>query len=313
MHFLTFVLGEQEDAQLGPHMTSDYEFIVNRELEVLCNENGLPYTDTKVLNVVRDYVGRNGKIAIVSKDRVPQECPKLYQTGIEDFLTVDQGKFFTINKILRKEDPEGAPPKSRTHAPDGSVVLEDGAYLDDYEIGGQWENFLVAKPGKKGRRGPNTEKRDGRYDKMRIKDIDWDAMFDTATQEAQEIYDKVHTIIAGRPVTPFEEYLANYATVREATQAFQEQPVIRDLNSAGHFFLPSSIFRDRKEFLYESAQPLLMPHAVVKDGVWHQRGQLSWFGMVEHAKSWTQWAQEVKDLLESVPDTTFLTVVDCHR
>lgn len=328
MHFLAFVIGENEDEQLSPFVSSQFEFIVNRELEVLCNENGLPYTDTKVLNVVRDYVGRNGKIAIVAKERVPQECPDLYRSGIEDFLTVEDGKFFTINKILLREGAEGeahrgfekARQKIASNAtdkeqPKGPLVSEsqEGVYIDGYTVGGEWENFLVALPGKKGRRGPNTEKRDGHYDKMRVKDIDFDKMFEEATEEAQLVYDKVQAIIAGRPVVTFEEYLAKHDNVRQATQAFQDQPVVKELNTAGHFFLPSSIFHNREDFLYESAQPLILPHAVIKDGVWHQRGTLSWFGMVENAKSWREWAAEVKTLIEEASPTAWLTVVDCHR
>lgn len=379
MHFMALVIGDKVDDQLGSHISTDYEFIVSRELDSLFEENGVPYSSDKVLNIVRDYVGRTGKLAVVAKERVAQECPRLYQSGIEDFMTIDNGKFVAVNRILFKRgqdirDPEEHDVFEKLRATlkasgdaDETVAMakdlwedlkEDGKVgnqqfepkdvvrkietvidhegftkpLDSYEIGGQWANFLIAKEGTQGRRGPNSPKVEGRYDRLKLRDIDFDAMYQEATKDAAAEYDVVHEVVNGRSVRPYIEFINEvgkelYAEMeaggentgpsksltKEASKRYHEQEVIKDLQRAGHYFNHDSIFGDKQTYLDRVARPALLPFAVVKGGEWFQRGRMSWFGMLEEAMSWEEWEEEVKSLLDSVPGGTWITVVDCHR
>jgi hypothetical protein len=51
--------------------------------------------------------------------------------------------------------------------------------------------------------------------------------------------------------------------------------------------------------------------AVLKDGQWHERGQMGWWGAVSDPKDEGVWEDEFAKLLADNPDA-WLTVVDCH-
>lgn len=53
-------------------------------------------------------------------------------------------------------------------------------------------------------------------------------------------------------------------------------------------------------------------HAVLKDGIWYQQGEMCWFGVVADEKDPAAWQEEFDKLLAGVPDDALLTVVDCH-
>jgi hypothetical protein len=52
--------------------------------------------------------------------------------------------------------------------------------------------------------------------------------------------------------------------------------------------------------------------AVLKDGVWYERGSMGWFGMVHDEKDENAWSQEITKLIESLPDDVLLSIYDCH-
>lgn len=332
MHFKVFVVGDKVDDQLGPHVSTDYEFIVSRELKSLFEENGVPYSADRVVSIVRDYVGRSGKVAIVAKDQVKKECPALYRSGIEDFLVLDNGQFVGVNRILYRKDTDVRDAEeqdafekvqAKLKQSDTYIPTFNGGerHMDSYVIGGQWANALIAKEGKAGRRGPDSPKVDGRFDRMKIKDIDFVAMYNEATAAASNEYDVVEEVLAGRKVKTLEEITeelrasgtSEMTLAKEASQVYHDQQPIKDLCQAGHYFIHNSVLEGKQAYLDHVARPAILPFAVVKDGVWYSRGKMEWFGMVADAKSWDEWEEEVKTLLTGVSQSTWLTVVDCHR
>ena len=59
--------------------------------------------------------------------------------------------------------------------------------------------------------------------------------------------------------------------------------------------------------------PGLSCFALVRDGSWHQRGEMHMFGAVSGEKDDEAWKQEVEGHFEAVdPEKTWVTVVDCH-
>jgi hypothetical protein len=50
--------------------------------------------------------------------------------------------------------------------------------------------------------------------------------------------------------------------------------------------------------------------AVLKDGEWHEKGEMGWFGMVSDEKD--TWPAEYQALVADLPDDTWVTVVDVH-
>lgn len=53
-------------------------------------------------------------------------------------------------------------------------------------------------------------------------------------------------------------------------------------------------------------------YGVVKDGVWFARGDMGWFGISNDKVSDDEWRAQVRELIEGLPDDTWLTNVDCH-
>lgn len=58
--------------------------------------------------------------------------------------------------------------------------------------------------------------------------------------------------------------------------------------------------------------PAISCWAVVKDGVWHEKGQMGWFGMSNDNMTEAEWSAQTEDMILSLPDEKWLAVVDCH-
>lgn len=56
----------------------------------------------------------------------------------------------------------------------------------------------------------------------------------------------------------------------------------------------------------------LKTFALVKDGVWYERGQMGWWACVSNEKADEEWDEEYRKLLEGLPDDTLISVFDCH-
>jgi hypothetical protein len=56
----------------------------------------------------------------------------------------------------------------------------------------------------------------------------------------------------------------------------------------------------------------LTPFAVLKDGEWHEQGEMGWWGQVRDPKADAAWETEVDALLKDLPPETLVSVYDCH-
>lgn len=52
--------------------------------------------------------------------------------------------------------------------------------------------------------------------------------------------------------------------------------------------------------------------AVLKDGVWYERGEMGWFGCVGNEKKACNWGDEFMAIIDEIADDEMMTVVDCH-
>ena len=50
--------------------------------------------------------------------------------------------------------------------------------------------------------------------------------------------------------------------------------------------------------------------AFLKDGIWHERGEMRWFDCVSNEKM--DWDDQFKKLVRELPDDSLITIVDCH-
>lgn len=63
---------------------------------------------------------------------------------------------------------------------------------------------------------------------------------------------------------------------------------------------------------YITSAPALSTFAVLKDGQWHERGSMGWWGVVHDEKDGAEWARQYDKLLEELDPDSVLAVVDCH-
>lgn len=52
--------------------------------------------------------------------------------------------------------------------------------------------------------------------------------------------------------------------------------------------------------------------AILKDGKWHEKGEMGYWAIVHKEKTDAKWNSEVKKLIKSIPDDTLISIYDCH-
>jgi hypothetical protein len=56
----------------------------------------------------------------------------------------------------------------------------------------------------------------------------------------------------------------------------------------------------------------LITFAVLKDGEWFERGEMGWWGIVHDQKDEELWENELKKMVQGLPDDTLISIFDCH-
>ncbi len=179
------------------------------------------------------------------------------------------------------------------------------AKWDWWTVGGRWGGSLTTKGGSK----VNSWMWGG---------IDIDAMRSKAERDARRIF-AVLSLTIGDAELP-----DSWASIRDRSS---------DINAAREEFNTNAAvvrLSENKEFLWD--QPYWIEvyrngldsyvaqerakatqfFAILKDGVWHERGEMGWFGFVSNEKETDRWNEEYASILESIKPEQFVTVVDCH-
>lgn len=45
---------------------------------------------------------------------------------------------------------------------------------------------------------------------------------------------------------------------------------------------------------------------------WHEQGEMGWFGVVNNPKNEEKWRKKYQEILNSIPEDTLISIVDCH-
>jgi len=212
----------------------------------------------------------------------------------------------------------------------GYAIVKDGKLIkavnrtnpnrqwDWYQIGGRWSGFLKLKEGAKGEHGERswTNSDDvtalDRCDSALKRDIDIEGMRNDAGEEAANEYDTFQSIVAGRSWESWETVRERIEDIDEARDFYNNQEVIKDLRKNRFFFNISEYILTRDEYISNARNNAISTFAVLKDGVWYEKGDMGWWGCVSDEKDQGDWNAEVGRLIDSVSYDTRLTVVDCH-
>lgn len=226
----------------------------------------------------------------------------------------------------------------------GFAVVKDGQLIkavnrtnpnkhwDWWVVGGRQGGFLKLKQGAEGylckRFGQifDAEYRtvpsdNGRADQCLKGAADFDGMRDEAAQEAGERWDKAHAALTKAGASTVwrtweqcheEDHKDDFEKARQAYHAQPSVPAIKDA-FPGEYFLSADEFQvSREQYVQAARDRAVAPYALVKDGQWYAKGEMGWFGMSDDMLSQDDWNTKVNELLDSLPDDTLLTVVDCH-
>ena len=68
----------------------------------------------------------------------------------------------------------------------------------------------------------------------------------------------------------------------------------------------------KEEYGQKGYNDAVSTYAVVKDGVWFQKGEMGWFGMSNDTSTQEEWNAELNKLIDSVDDTVKFTLIDAH-
>lgn len=160
-------------------------------------------------------------------------------------------------------------------------------------------------------------------DQTMLKDVPFEALHTTAEQKAAKHYDQVHAVIAGRTWESWDairERAEQAKTTGEAWDAvrrsYWDQPAVKDLQQNEELRLWDGIddflWVTRDDYLRRARDRIICPFAIVHNGQWHERGRVGWWACVSDEMPEGEWKAQVSVLLDSLPPTTWLTVVDAH-
>jgi hypothetical protein len=281
-HFTVLVIGDDVEAQLAPYDENDTSIRTDKTDEVRQEYEGpLP-----------DYLREKYPDVACWKDH--PEYPTL-----EEFATSWHG-----------------------------YEAEDGRYFSDYnpkskwdwyQVGGRWSGFFKLKPGVDARKAALDNI--GTTDSALKRDIDFEGMQNAAEAEAREQHRKFFEVLRNLPLPPrfkdlLKQHEARGGNVESARKEYWALPSVQKLSKAD--MLPwgadaMEVFGVSEDEYAKSARDnAVSTYALVKDGIWYEKGQMGWWGMSLNEVSEQEWLAKVNELIEVCPEDTRFTLVDCH-
>jgi hypothetical protein len=204
---------------------------------------------------------------------------------------------------------------------------KDGLELKRIRIGGdKWDRWTIG-----GRYADKFADKDGQStDFIQCKDLDKDRMLrrninhnEGIWNDAEREYQRRPSVVSGKTLA-FEEHLAHFHKisdeVRELAKAQGKSPndvweeyIGEDKINPYPFEMFYGIGRKSltKE-LYLADTHWLTSFAYLKDGEWHERGNMGWFACVSDEKEGDAWQAEVEAMIASLEPGDWITCVDCH-
>jgi hypothetical protein len=97
--------------------------------------------------------------------------------------------------------------------------------------------------------------------------------------------------------------------LRYCTRVSNWPQIEKDRESGRSLYLSWGVNEDITKEEYLSTNLDFTTFAILYNNQWYENGEMGWFGVVSGDEDWETTFKEVFD---SIPDTAWLTVVDCH-
>lgn len=317
-HFTVIVIGENPDLQLAPYSEEDFEpqYGVFEDTE---EQDLLDYKEKPVEVVDMP----DGSVLYYRDDVFAKIDPKTYQYEYTypEGAVIRQGSFkelySTFEEYMKKYNgiSQRDPQKGRY-----GYWCNPNAKWDWYSIGGRWTGYFKLKQGAEGTLGRpgvfGNKPSDGWVDVVKLKDIDFEGMFEQSIKEANETYDEIDRVLKGRSLPSWRAIRDKHGTNIEAARLeYNSLEVVQDMGKANIFAfdgLAETFCNSRQDYVQKRKNQTMVPYAMVMDGKWYQKGQMGWFGVSTNEMDDDQWNQEFWNIIFSLDPETQLTLIDCH-
>lgn len=191
---------------------------------------------------------------------------------------------------------------------------------DWWVMGGRWSGFLKLKQGATGLLGEkswlhrNEPDEMDRCDQARKGDIDFEGMRNRAAAKAADAWDVAAAAHGGQAWEPWSSVGPRLNYSNEARLFYREQPAIKALRAVFDNPLSSvdKFLQPRDAYIQAARDGACATFAVLKGGQWYEKGSMGWWGVVSDEKDQAEWNRQFSELIDSLPNDTLITIVDCH-
>lgn len=310
-HFTVLVIGDDVEKQLQPY--HEYECTgIEDEYVVDVNKD----------DEVKEYLEREIFVG-PRKDNGQVDYQYYEERAIEnlsEWEKMTQLEYFQSQGKTSEEIDEEV---SEWH---GFKKKEDGSWYrktnpnskwDWWVVGGRWAGFFKMKPDGEGEAGSSgffgAPARTGYVDVVKKKDIDFDAMFKETVEKAEKEYDGVYNVIKDLPVAEsWKSVRERFEKIDDAREFYHKQERVEALRKHDTWAELDEFQIDRETYIERQKNRTLSTYAIVKDSKWYAKGEMGWWAVSTNEVEQDDWNKKVMELIESVPDDTLFTLVDCH-
>lgn len=232
--------------------------------------------------------------------------PKVIENNV-DYISelslkhnIEKEKIIELEKVL-KENPNKVYDLKLPNIYKLQNDLEEKITIK-YENGVVGRSGVMTKPAKF-----------GWVDQAKKKDIDFEGMKNEVVNKNEKHYDEFHKILNGRSIPIWDDLLKkNNGNVKETRDEYNNDPVIKDINDNKFYWGYEDLLKPKEEYLKGIRGSAIITYSVIKDYKWYEQGEMGWWGISSNEKDQDKWNEEFNELIESIPDDTLLTIVDCH-
>lgn len=306
-HFTVMVLGDNPEYQLKP-------FDENIRVDEYMNK---VVSDEEKARLVKFYT------TFTAGER--HNGPKSIKEGIENSkLSFDElydkyGENWNSNDWRKNDD--GVWCEFSTYNPKSK--------WDWYQLGGRWSDFLKLKENGEGVPGTPSllmgefRHTPGYCDQALKKDIDFDGMKDEAGEKARLHYEKVLSVFGGsipKITITWESVIDdnnpdfNTLSYEEKRSLYHDQPAVAEARAhsdkLGHFFDIEDFQVSLEEYVKRARMNAIRTFAVLKNGVWYEKGEMGWWACVSNENP--DWENVFENLINETGDDEIISIYDCH-
>lgn len=214
-------------------------------------------------------------------------------------------------------------------------LLTSEAITSGYRLKVEIQELITLKynDAKVGRPGLMTEiAGPGYVDSARVQDIDFEGMIMEAGAKAKDQYELVERLLGGIPKLEYhwKDIIAkdskfssldidakrnlyhNQDAKKLVFKVADDKSLTKDERSLLIWLDLENYQVSKEEFVKKAENNAISTFAVLKDGGWHERGEMGWFGVAHNEKDEGDWNAEFMKLLRGLPGDTLISVYDCH-